>query len=546
MKNSILKDFGSLFYMEMLKLKNKVIDSFQNPLATVKALMRIIFPLILIIFSIYIKITNSNKPVSKINSNFSIDVVGAVLIVLICLIVLLNLNSAAEKYNPTDFSAADVNYLFPSPISPRVIYAFTIIKKSFLSVIIGIFSLIYIFVFGASYINIYGGKIIFVFVGFFLMSLIMKSTIFLMYSLSTRFNIGNYLKIIVRGLSILIVGDFLFSLRGATNVFNKAIEVLNDSFFSSIPVISWAKEVFMAPIVPNTPILQTIALLLTALISFFLAIYLATNYYEEASLGAEYFTKLKLARNKKEDLQNVIEEHNGKKKKQRIDVKINRDFKGAWSFIWKQAIIEKRKNGNVFFSVKMLLPLAASLGIGYIFKDKGLGDIVALYCSGFFGIVMIAPTILSPLKLELRSIYIYLLPGRARDKIISVYSITAIKSILYCLIATIPVCVFARQISILNMLIISLAMTGTLFLVFLGVLIITLILPTYDDGKNLIFVYIIDLILLLPAAIVTILTGIFITKSTQYILLTYSGTIIIIIVLLVLLSDWLFSKIELK
>ena len=104
MKNSVIKDFGNLFYFEMLKLKNMVMDSFQNPLAAIKALMKIIFPVLLIIFSIYMKVTNGNKPIAKVNTSFSIDVAGAVVIVLVCLVVLLNLNNAAEKYSPTEFS----------------------------------------------------------------------------------------------------------------------------------------------------------------------------------------------------------------------------------------------------------------------------------------------------------------------------------------------------------------------------------------------------------------------------------------------------------
>ena len=175
------------------------------------------------------------------------------------------------------------------------------------------------------------------------MSIIMKASVFLIYSLSTRFDIGNYIKIVIKGFTILIVGYFLFSLRGTSNLLNRAIEVLNDGFFSSIPVISWAKEVFMAPIVPGTPILQTLALLFTAILVLFLAVYLATNYYEEAAAGAEYISKIKASRNKSEDLQKVIEERKGKSESKELTLKSIENLKAqGLSFGNRQLLIKEK------------------------------------------------------------------------------------------------------------------------------------------------------------------------------------------------------------
>jgi len=147
--------------------------------------------------------------------------------------------------------------------------------------------------------------------------------------------------------------------------------------------------------------------------------------------------------------------------------------------------------------------------------------------------------------MELRKQYLFLLPGRARNKILSVYSVTATTTLINCMLGTIPVCVFARNVSALDMLSVCFAMVATVYTIFLAVLVFTLLMPTYDDGKNVFFIYIIDAIILSPAIISAVLASIFITKSVQATFLVYSSVLVVVIIVLILLSDWLFSKIEL-
>jgi hypothetical protein len=547
MRNNAFKDCSTLFYIEMLKFKNRLVDSFHNPLAAIKSLMKIAFPIALVIFSLYNKITNKNKALPKVNSNAQINTVGAIAVILICLILLTSLNNAVEKYNPTEFSTSDVNYLFPSPISPRTLYAFTILKKSLFSIVMGLFGIIYFYFCGSVVLTINGGKILFVIVAFFLMSIIRKSMVFLIYSLSTRFNIGSYIKILVKGFSIFLVAYFIFSLRGAENIYERATAVLNGVFFSNIPIVSWAKAMIVSPITNGvSPANQTFLLLITTLGMLFFAVFFADNYYEEASTSTEYYQKIReSAKNRRGDGQRIAEQRTGKKKKQRIDVEVSGKFKGAGAFIWKQALISKRTKGTVLLSWSSVFALAAGLFIGYTFKNGKFEAVAGLYGASFGAMSLTLPVKLSPLKMELRKQYLFLLPGRARNKILSVYSVTATTTLINCMLGTISVCVFARNVSALEMLSVCFAMVATVYTIFLAVLVFTLLMPTYDDGKNVFFIYIIDAIILSPAIISAVLASIFITKSVQATFLVYSSVLVVVIIVLILLSDWLFSKIEL-
>jgi hypothetical protein len=548
MRNNGFKDCLTLFYIEFLKSKNRLIDSFQNPLTTIKSLVKFALPLALIIFSFYSRFNRKAKNIPKINTNIQVNTIGAIVIILLFLIVLLSLNSAVEKYNPTEFSVSDVNYLFPSPINPRTLYAFTILKKSLFGILMGLFTIMYVYFIGYDFFALQSNKIIYVLVAFFLISIIRKSMVFLIYSLSTRFHIGSFLKILVKGFTILLVIYFIFSLRGTKNIYVRAVGVLNDSFFSSIPIISWAKDMIISPITSvNNLTVQTLLLLLTTILMLFFAVFFADNYYEEASVSTEHYQKIRdlAKKNLRDDIQNLPNNEKSKKKKQRIDLDVSGNFKGATAFIWKQALISKRTKGTVFLSWTNILTLGLGLIIGFALKDSKFTNVAILYCAGFFGVATIAPSVLSPLKTELRKQYIFLLPGRARSKILSVYSITAITTLINCILATISVCVFAKHISVLDMFSVCSALVATLYTIFLSVLIFTLLMPTYDDGKNTIFIYIIDAIILSPAIITVVLSEVFITKSMQANLFIYSGTLVLVIIALILLSDWLFSKIEL-
>lgn len=549
MQNNVFKDCFNLFYIEALKIKNTIIDSFNHPLAAIKSIFTYIFPLILIGWSYFRKISSKGGTNNSFNLGIGVDIAGAVVMLFILLIILSGMYSAAGKYNPSQFTISDVNYLFPSPISPRCIYVFTMIRSSFFSIIKTIMTLLVYWFLGSMFYSLQRTKVIYVIIAFFLVSVFSKSLSFFIYSISSKFDIGKYVKTFVKLFLLLLVLYMGWILRTSKNIVHDLTGILNGEIFSNIPVAGWAKDMIISPLSKTSfPNVQAIELLLVTVAILIAAVYFAKDYYEEAAESTEFREKIrKAAKDKNND--NAIklqESRTGKKKKQRIDVKVEGKFEGAWAFAWKQAIKAKRNTGSVFSYKSKLLILAVAVIAGFILKDKAGGDILIPYLSGFFGVIIFLPMSLSPLKDELIKQYIFLLPGKARNKIIAVHSITAVNSLINCALVTFPIMVFARKISFVQMLSIFLVLISTTYLIFLAVLIMTLIMPSYDNGKNTIFVYIINIFILAPSILAAVLTGIFITHTQAIILMVFSSVTIFVMLCLLYFSEWLFSKVELK
>lgn len=551
MRNNPIVDCFNLFYVESLKIKNTIIDSFSNPLAAIKSIIRYTWPVAIMGWSYYTKATHKGGTKQNFNVGVGIDIAGAIVILCILLLILGSIYFSAEKYNPSQFTISDVNYLFPSPISQRTIYVFTMIRSSLLGIVRTLITLVVYWFLGSTFYSLQGSKAMYVIIGFFVVSIFSKSVGFLAYSLSSKFNIGKHIKTFIIAFSIFLILYLVWSLRKGGNIFNTVVQVLNGKVFSNIPVVGWAKDIIISPLIKESnPILQTMALVVVTIIILALAVYFANDYYEEASESTEYRERImQAAKNKDNDeVLKLQEQRSGKKadEKKKIDINVNGKFNGVWAFAWKQAIKTKRINGAVFFGKTKLVTLTLALIIGFIFRDKAGGGIITLYLSGFIGISLFVPMSLSPLKDEMKNQYIYLLPGRARYKILAVHSVTAINVLINCALITFPILIIDRNVLFIEILSIFILLVSAIYLIYLSVLIMTLIMPVYDDGKNGIFIYIMDVILFSPAIAATVITGLFITHIQWVLILVFSLATILIVITLLFLSDWLFSKVELK
>lgn len=548
MKNNAFRDCVNLFYIEILKFKNMILDSFCNPMAAVKSIMRYVLPVIFIIWSFIFKGKGGGR--GNFNFNLGIDILGSIVIGILILIVCISLYKAVEKYNPTQFTISDVNYLFPSPINSRTLYVFAMVRNSFINTVRIFISLIIYWVVGLSYFMPKNSRAIYVIIAFFLISVFLQTTTYLIYFLSIRFKIGKIIRIAVKAFILFIIIYLIWNLfKNNNNLLSALVSTLNGKIFSNIPVIGWAKDMIISPVTQGAPPnFQTFKLFITTVIVGFFSVYFAQDYYEEASTSTEYRVKIKEAlKNKNGEAEKLLEERNKKSKKdKRINTSVGGEFKGPGAFIWKQALIAKRKKGTVFFSWFNVLAFAAAVGIGYLLRNETVGGFVGMYVGAYFGILLVLPTILSPLKEEMKKQYIFLLPGRAKYKILSVYSILFINSLINCILGTFPILIFARKISFIEVFALLILIITTVYLVLLAVLIFTLIMPAYDDGKNAMFIYILNIIIFSPSIVTAVITGIFFTKAVYVILLSFSISSIIIIILLIILSDWLFSKLELK
>lgn len=548
MKNNPIKDFSNLLWLEIIMIKNVIKDSIHNPLTFLKSIITYIFPFLFIFWSSFQRTSTNGSNFKVYNISSKVDIAGAVIVALILIIVLSKLYSSVEKYNPSQFTVSDANYLFPSPISPRTIYVFTMFRNSFKTIFILIITcVIYWYIILRSFAA-NGSKMIFVIIAFFLTGILLQCISYLVYFLSIKFKVGNGIKYFVKGSIVVVIAYIAFKTATSNNLLQGFLKTLNGRAIENIPVIGWVKVMMLYPFAGTSmPRFQTLALLITNIAVLGFTVFMADDYYEEALQSAEHIHKIKLAaKNRKGGMDSLNTENNKKKKNTRINVVVSGEFKGPWAFMWKTMVIIKRKGKNVFISPFKILLFISFLVISYLIRKGNANSIMTIYISMFVGITIIIPTMLSPLKNERRSSYLYLLPGKARDKILAIHLISFINTIIYCGILTFPILIFTVNMKFVQVFSIFIVLTTTVLVILLGVLVFTLIMPSYDDGKNSIFIYLLEIFMFIPSIIIAVITGFFISSKTYAIFLAFALGSICTIIILIVLSDWLFSKMELK
>ncbi len=401
-------------------------------------------PIMLVLWSVFQ--TTSGKH-SKMKGyyelNSKIDVAGSIIAGLILLIVLWNLYASVETYNPSQFTISDVDYLFPSPISPRTIYVFTMFRSSFMIIFRVIFTgVIYLYI-GSNTLSA-SGSIFIAIIAFYLISIFLQSASCLVYFLCIKYNIGNGIKYFIKGFIVVIAAYIAFKTFTSNNLVQGFLKALNGKVIQSIPVIGWTKVIVLYPYAGGSlPSFQIIALLITTITVLGFTVLMADDYYEEAFKGAEHIHKRKqAAKERKGGIDSVNTEKYKKKKNTRISIDVKGEFKGPWAFLWKEILIRKMIGKYVFINGFKIFWLLIFLVISYLIRKNNVDSIMGMYAFVFIGIMIFIPTGVSPLMLERRSSYLYLLPGKARDKILAIHSISFINTIIYCGIITFPILAF--------------------------------------------------------------------------------------------------------
>lgn len=272
MINSSIRDFFILCYIESLKLKNNIKDSFNKPVINaLESFFSFLVRLLLIIL------------IFKINGETSDYPYFGALVMFFLLIATFICLVQSDKYISTQFTISHIHYSFPSPMSSRTIYAFIIFKSSIFTLSNAIYSIAFYRFLLSNKLKLQTSRIIYLLLGIFLIAIILKSFSFFLYRLINRFNINKQIKnFSYVSLGLLAVYLF-FSAYKAENKLLAVSTCLNGQFFSSIPVLGWAKTLIICPnLSGNPPIFQTLALIIATILIIFPTIYFAVDYYEDA------------------------------------------------------------------------------------------------------------------------------------------------------------------------------------------------------------------------------------------------------------------------
>ncbi len=524
-----------------MEYKNKIKLVVTQPIILIGILLKIILPIVAFIRIPYLF---NSKGLEGNILNLSNNMIGAIIMFLLYALVSINLIKVVENYYPTQYCAADVNFLFTSPISSRLIYAWSIIKQIFNTLIGIIFIIVPLFLMSRAFSIEFNKGIIYAITGIILFIIIIQTLKFFIYSLVKRFNIKILFKIIIYVSFGLVAIYLLISIYNAKDILQGAINVFGGKIFENIPVIGWTKNLIFSLIINSMPLNNLILLIMSAAIILIISIYLATDYYEEAIVSTEKMQKIRKAftENNIEEVHKLI----SKKKVKVKNVHLNWNLNNAYAFLWKAIVVNKRLSKGVLSQIVKYFAFAViGTVLGYGLRNNS-------YLMIMVSIVIIGEvfqgansTFREGLEYELKKNYIFLLPGRIRHKMLAINIIPAIKTLIRNFVLIFSMFLFLR-VTMFQLISLWVVVCATNLMNLFITTVIKEIVPI-EDKKNILLMYlrrVIEILLTLPAlAVGFLIYYLFNNIIAASFIFGLCG--LFIIIGLLYLSEVLFSRLEL-
>lgn len=536
-----MSTFGFLALQDLKKFKNYIVEIKKKPW---KALIYI-FYLLWFGGMIYFSLT-SNGDIKEIPQiEFKRDIVSSIIKLLVVLLFTTTLYSASKKFE-AGFSMGDVNFLFPSPMSPRKILGYAMVKQSLTAGILSAFML-FILPLASNFIGPFSSlSIAYSFVGLVVLFIFTVPFSYLTFILASRFGLKDWVSGFLYGIFGFILALMIYGISTQGTVLQGIFWALDLPSFSYIPIIGWSSELINILITGPTALSPVFLILQVGIIGLvsFLALYFAQDYYEDALPFAERMARIK--RVKKEGGNLSFKDLTGKEdsKKKVRNLQVKEVGRGPWAFLWMKLVAGKRVDGSMLLNWKTLGILLISI-LGGIFSPVKDGE-VYLFLSGAAAYILFLSSSAVSIDGELQKKYIFILPGTPWKKILALNIIPVGQSMLFLSLLFLPLGLIF-QISFMDLL------AGLLFPISMVVLnlfsstVIHILIPSKFDLKA--FFPIIRilgfLLFLIPPGIAGIAVGVF----TLNIALGFFTVAIINFAMSVLflgISNMLFERLEIR
>ncbi len=404
-----------LVYLTAVKLKNQIKGIFKKPAKLVYALF---MAALLILMAISGGEEAGSAPVLR--DRAELTAILALFYTFMFLPVFIN----GSAGNSPMFTLSDVTLLFPSPLSPRRILFYGLLRQMGISLLLGFFLL-----FQYSWTNrLYGvtyGELLLVVVGYALTLFLSQLCAMAVYTrTSGRENAGRIIKRCAFGLAALYAlaavaacRDPLSDLLSGSGDFQSVLAA-GTSFFSTLPgllfpVSGWTAG--MAGSLLNGNFSQFwIFLGLTLLLSAALVLVILkskTDYYEDVLETAETAQSAVTAQ-KEGQLQEAVPKH----------VKVGKTgLKKGWgaSAIYYKHKVENRRSGVFFLSTMSLIFAAVIIGFSFFMRALDDGDgsmLAAVFAMGTY--LQLFSSALGRFNRELTKPYLYLIPEPPLKKLL--------------------------------------------------------------------------------------------------------------------------------
>ena len=536
-----MKDLKVLIYLDFLKIKNFFFQIFNNPILFLKKLFSIIIFLGICFSSLIVSIFK-NESKKSINLEVQQASLGTIAIISI-IIILLILAHYLNDYAPSNFSISDIGYLFPSPLNNKLILFYSMIRSAIKGVANFLLSILYIILMLLALTNLSLIGLLPIALGFFFIFLFFISLSYLFFAIKVKTGLTKNFKIIsyiLQGIACLIVLFYLYKLWSLNFNFVELSLSISNSFIVKLPVV-YSVVNFISLLLTETltpPVFDILYLLVLTIFNCFLFTALDVEYYEEiAEKVAIRNEKLKQLKNNKRDVHSQMEKEIKK-------VNLNGNSKERWgvlSLYWKASIIRKRKQTSLKKYLLFLINIIIG-AIGGYFTLQGNQLISIMVIS--FGTIYIGLILsnFSELSRELKNVYIYLIPGKPINKILSTVLDELLLLLIRISIMLIPSIILDSKFLILGIGCYIITLAFSLVVKLLNLIMILLMPKDNESGPGILATFVLMIIIMIPFAATGAAYGITLNPYISFGILTI--IVGIYISLLVLLCNKLFDLIE--
>lgn len=533
-----MKNYKPLLKKDLWTFKNHLLQIKRDP----KRMIIYIFYLLWFGAIFYNGINAMNrKEISDFNINLGPQIMGSIFILLVTGLLMFSLYQGTKE-SSTFFNMGDIHFLFPSPISPKKILLYNMIKYSILYLFLYLFVMAAFIPMIANLAKVEFRNLPYMYIGLLSAVIVIEPLRFLIFSIGTKYRIQSFLQRAV----YVILGTFVLYILGSIIYHREIVKgvllALNAPFMEYLPLIGWSKTIFMSSITGfSTYTLVTIVLETILIIAcIYFAYYTADDYYEDVIGITEKRTIRK--RNKKAGKGEVPSFFT----KRRKNVQVKGKRKGPMALLWKTKVEYHRTDLHAYFSVVTIILFVLGVIAGIIGVRNG-ADVEMFYiANGALAYIIFIFSVATTANHELTKPYIYLIPGSALKKIIAVHQMDVIRMVINSIIFNV-VLGLALNVSISTITILSIFVITFYILSISSNFIVRVIFPSKLDQKvlSLFFMLVQFIFIILPGGIAGIISAVVFDNGLAFFIAVVLVNTIEITILL-LLSNVIFMNIEWK
>ena len=319
----------------------------------------------------------------------------------------LTINNGIKK-GSSSYRKADVQFVFPSPVSPKLILIYGFLKQLGISILVVLW-----FVFQSFNIrNIFGlttsGFYLFLIPVFFIV-LYMPVSSMLLYSTSLRKEgSGPAMQKIFFALAALLGAAFIYIMISTGDPLSSGKTLIGGKAFEYVPILGWLVVLLKGAKWGYTAWTWGAMALLTGTLALIVWRLLASEipFYEEVLKQTDERERLIQAKRSGASNMNL-----GPKKARKASIKYKGS--GAKAIFYRQ-MLEFKKAGFLFVDKVTYIMLIAGIAGGFIFKRADMPIVIALYVAIYLNFLFAFG---GKWVKELSTPFIYLIPGTPMAKL---------------------------------------------------------------------------------------------------------------------------------